>query len=245
MTNANAPAGRHITSARNTAARAKPDATAIGRLRPSAAGADVPALGGRCGAAPRRLGSGRRGIPDGSVPMAIRAGSRRSGSAAPATGTAPELRVGTSATDASSTVGSSCQLSSPVGSFGASFTASAAELEPANDDHTSTSSVGSDGARAASIRGTSPVGGSVQCGSAPESSPPRLIVSAADSSSNPTAGCSVVAPKSGPPNSSSSNESISLSNGPGLRRCASSSSFQSLMSVSFPLKSRPSSSCAD
>ena len=39
--------------------------------------------GGRCGAPPRRDGSGRRGMPDGSVPMVMRAGSRGASASAP------------------------------------------------------------------------------------------------------------------------------------------------------------------
>jgi hypothetical protein len=112
-------------------------------------------------------------MPDGSVPMVIRAGSRRAGSTVSVTGTAPDGRDD-DATEASAAVGSSCQLSSPVGSLGAS-TASSAVADPANDDHTSTSSVGSGVDSVAAIRGTSPVGGSVHGGNAPESSDPKLI----------------------------------------------------------------------
>ena len=237
VTSATTPAGRHIDSARNTAASTRPLATATGRLRASATGAVAPALGGRWGAPPRRLGSGRRGMPDGSVPMVMRAGSRRAGSSGVATTAAvrPVVRAGAT----SSIVGSSsCHESSPVGSLGASGSpgdTSADAESDANDDHTSRSSVGLSGRSVTGILGISPVGGSVQCGSAPVSSVPKLIRSAANSSSIDVTGCSVVAPNSGPPNSSGSNESMSDSNDPGRPFDPSSDALRSsLMCGPFP-----------
>jgi hypothetical protein len=153
VTNATPPPGATST-APGTPQRARDRcATATGRLRPSAAGAVPPALGGRCGRAPRRFESGRRGIPDGSVPIVMRAGSRRAGSVASVAATAapPRRRA---ARRASSTAGSSsCQVSSPVGSLGASATSAAGTGSDANDDQTSTSSVGLSGCSAAGIFG--------------------------------------------------------------------------------------------
>ena len=71
--------GSYISAARNTAASSKPTAIATGMSRPDLGGGAVRAralLGG--GAPPRRrLVGGRRGMPDGSVPIVIRLGSRR------------------------------------------------------------------------------------------------------------------------------------------------------------------------
>ncbi len=81
MTNATAagraPHRQRRGTPRRAPVRSRPPPAGCGRR---ARAPLAPALGGRCGAPPRRFGSGRRGMPDGSVPIVIRAGSRRAGS---------------------------------------------------------------------------------------------------------------------------------------------------------------------
>ena len=224
------------TTTRKATASPSPEPIATGRLRLSLTPIDEPADGGRCGVEPRRTGSGRRGIPDGSVPIVMRGGSRRDASATTASVAAvvpgPSSAPGASATAGSAaSSGSFSQLSSPVGSDG--LDADCAEsvvllvkvpegsstLSPSfhtgdsevNVDHTSRSSESPPSVDAASILGISPVGGSVQCGSGPVVSLPKLnpefsIVGEPEPSPPESS------PNSGPPNSSSSNSSIDDSN---------------------------------
>ncbi len=168
--NAITPSGRHIKAAMNTAAINTPTAVATGRLRFAGCAAERGLLTARpAGCPPRRrpvCTGGRRGMPDGSVPIVIRDGSRA------ATGSSS---VGiTSCCPVRRTPGPA----SAPGSVGeSSFHTGDSEV---NDDQTSSSSsvpspgtvTSASGSR--SRRGSSPVGGSVQCGSDPVSLAPNV-----------------------------------------------------------------------
>ena len=80
VTSAITPSGRHIKAAMNTAAINAPTAIATGRLRFAGCAPERGLLTARpAGCPPRRrpvCTGGRRGMPDGSVPIVIRDGSR-------------------------------------------------------------------------------------------------------------------------------------------------------------------------
>ena len=135
-------------------------------------------------------------MPEGSVPIVMRAGSRGGSVTVSCVVVALESSAaGTSSSQISSPVVSTgC---SPVGSFGTSLPFHTGE-SVLNVDHTSRSSDPPSGGWTASIRGTSPVAGSVQWGREPLSSRPKLSLSPeADRvlrSSSEVTGCSDVSP---------------------------------------------------
>ncbi len=190
-----------------------PTAMAVGRSR---AFAFAGLVGGRAvdperAGRPPRVGSpgrplrgtGRDRSSVGSVPIVMRPGSRRSGMES-------SRLVMSSGSRPRGSMGITCSISS-VSSWGSTGWSSChTGAFPANDDQTSRSSDGSEGADVVSVRGISPVGGSVQCGSGPVSDAPNDNPSVVSSSS------SVVSANNGGPKSSAS-----PSSGRRLRRASS------------------------
>src|SRR4029078_3288176 len=131
-----------------------------------------------------------RGRPSvGSVTMVMRPGSRRSGlDSSRVVVSSVSSAGGCGGATRSISLVSSC---APVGSSSLQTGAL-----PAKDDQTSRSSEGSDRGAGGSVRGISPGGGSVQCGSGPVSDAPKDRPSVVSSSES--------ANKGGPKSSASS-----------------------------------------
>ncbi len=201
--------GRHTVATMNSAARMAPAAIAAGRLRGVAAPvADVRAgpagWPDRCWAARRReaVPGGRRGTPDGSVPMVMRPGSRRGGGGASGISPVPGRPSGCDRLSARTSPVRS-RSSPPLGSSSPTSSRHTGD-SVVNDDHTSTSSSSPPPApdAAGAIRGISPVGGSVQCGSGPLSLGPKRSLRSPVSSGRSAAASGSSSGNSGPPNSS-------------------------------------------